>query len=139
MLLRLPAAAGSNRRMAGMDTLAMQFDLMQDCAMKILLAIISWLTLACFALAAEPNSCASLTELQCIKSSECTLSPVEINKYICRAATGKCELDFIQFENSKQSCETKQGCKYVPGNCYCPPDMLCRCGGGPPPKCVEQE
>ena len=91
-----------------------------------------------FTVAAEPQSCSSLSELQCIKSSECTLNLVERNKYICAPDRGRCEVGFIQWGNNKvQSCESKRGCKYVPGNCYCQPDVICRCGGGEPPKCIE--
>lgn len=89
-------------------------------------------------MATKSRSCALLTELECIKSPDCTLTFVETNKYICRPATGKCEVGFVQWGDTQiQSCEAKPGCKYIPGSCYCPPDVDCRCGGGQPPKCVE--
>ena len=95
-------------------------------------------TFTTFTVAAESQSCSSLTELQCIKSTECTLKFVERNKYVCAPANGKCEVGFIQWgDNQVQSCESKSGCKYVPGSCYCRPDVICRCGGGEPPKCIE--
>ena len=91
------------------------------------------------AIAADSESCESLTELACIKSPACTLVQVETNSYRCRPATGKCELGFLQWgEKQKENCESKPDCKYVPGSCYCPPDVICRCGGGRPPQCVKQ-
>jgi hypothetical protein len=89
--------------------------------------------------AGELTQCNLLSELNCIKTPACTLVQKGVNDYQCRGAVGKCEVDFIQWgEKQIESCETKPGCKYVPGNCYCPPDVLCRCGGGKPPQCVEE-
>lgn len=43
------------------------------------------------------------------------------------------------FVGSKKSCESKEGCKYIPaGPCYCPPNVRCICGGGPPPQCMPE-
>ena len=91
------------------------------------------------AMAAKTTSCESLSELACIKSPTCTLVQVETNRYLCRVATGKCELGFIQWgEKQQERCESKPGCAYVPGNCYCRPDVACPCGGGKPPQCIER-
>ena len=103
----------------------------------IVLLVFSGLSFVTYTVAAEPDSCVSLTELQCIKSTECKLYSVGRDKYACRPARGKCELDFIQWGDAKNSCESKQGCKFIPRNCYCPPDVICRCEGGEPPKCVD--
>ena len=44
---------------------------------------------------------------------------------------------YKDFENYKQTCEELKICKYVPpGECYCPPEVKCICGGGGEPKCV---
>lgn len=86
---------------------------------------------------AEQDACSSLTELQCINSSEYTFDLIELGKYRCRPAAGLCELGFTQRLDTQKRCESKPGCKCVPGNCYCPPDVACRCGGGTPPKCIE--
>jgi len=91
------------------------------------------------AMAAKTMSCESLNELACIKSPARTLVQVETNRYLCRVATGKCELGFIQWgEKQRERCESKPGCDYVPGNCYCPPDVTCPCGGGKPPQCIAR-
>ena len=96
--------------------------------------------LASGAAAGEKAQCGSLGELQCIKSPVCTLVQVKDNGYQCRAASGKCEAGFIQWGDKQvESCESKADCKYVPGVCYCSPDVLCRCGGGKPPRCVESK
>lgn len=90
------------------------------------------------AVAGEKEQCGSSGELQCIKSPVCTLVHVKDHNYRCRAAAGKCEVGFIQWGDKQvESCETKTGCKYIPGSCYCPPDVLCRCSGGKPPHCEE--
>jgi hypothetical protein len=89
--------------------------------------------------AEELTQCSSLNELNCIKDPACTLVQKGVIGYQCRGAVGKCEVDFIQWgETQSESCESKTGCKYVPGKCYCPPDVLCRCGGGKPPQCIEE-
>jgi len=84
------------------------------------------------------DACAGLDEMQCITSDECTLIFTEEEReYRCRAAEGRCERGFRQHEGDAEACEAKEGCRYVPGQCYCSPDVTCICGGGPPPQCVE--
>jgi len=90
--------------------------------------------------AQESAACAQLTELECIGSSVCTLEQVAAHgKYRCREARGRCETGFRQAGEGdiKQQCESRPGCAFNPGNCYCPPNLNCFCGGGPPPQCVE--
>ncbi len=79
------------------------------------------------------------TELQCIDSGDWTLVLVGewSGQYFCRPAEGPCEQGFLQRTDTEGSCEAKQGCVFDPGFCYCPPDLVCFCGGGPPPQCVE--
>jgi len=80
-----------------------------------------------------------LAELQCINSGESTLILVgeAPGVYVCRAAEGPCEQGFRQRIDTAEMCEAKEGCVFDPGFCYCPPDLVCFCGGGPPPQCVE--
>lgn len=89
----------------------------------------------------EPSdACAALDEMQCITSDECTLVlPEGEREYRCRAAEGRCETGFRQHDGDAESCEAKEGCRFVPGQCYCSPDVTCICGGGPPPQCVEAD
>jgi hypothetical protein len=85
-------------------------------------------------------SCQQLSELQCIKSESCSLVQEGVNRYRCQLAVGKCEIGFRQWgENQMENCEVKPGCQYYSGNCYCPPDVICRCGGGKPPQCIEKK
>lgn len=87
----------------------------------------------------EPaDACAGLDEMRCITSDECTLVlPEEGREYRCRTAEGRCERGFRQHDGDAESCEAKEGCRFVPGQCYCSPNVTCICGGGPPPQCVE--
>jgi hypothetical protein len=64
----------------------------------------------------------------------------EHGKYICRAAVGRCEIGFRQAGDGdiKKDCESKAGCEFKWANCYCPPNLNCTCGGGPPAQCVER-
>ena len=83
--------------------------------------------------------CGDLTELQCGSSELCTLILVGemTGEYVCRPPEGPCETGFRQSSDTAESCEAKEDCSYVPGVCYCPPDLVCFCGGGPPPQCLE--
>jgi hypothetical protein len=90
-------------------------------------------------LPSDGGACARLTELACIDSDRCTLAVTEdgSREYVCREAAGPCETGFRQRGNDADACEAKSGCRFVPGRCYCSPDVTCICGGGPPPQCVE--
>jgi hypothetical protein len=84
------------------------------------------------------GACSSLKELACIDSADCTLAVAEGSReYFCRDAEGPCETGFRQRGDGADACEAKPGCRFVPGRCYCSPDVTCICGGGPPPQCVE--
>ena len=84
----------------------------------------------------DDKSCQQLTEKACLTSAACTLKKTkEASGYECLPAKDHCELLFRQNEGTKEICESKQGCEFVPGQCYCPPDVLCVCGGGEPPLC----
>jgi hypothetical protein len=101
--------------------------------------LVAWLTWA-RPVHAETRSCSTITELECLHSAECTLVPTEQRgKYTCRASVGHCEIGFAQEGEGdiKQQCEARPGCEFQPGSCFCPPDKVCVCGGGPPAQCVE--
>lgn len=60
---------------------------------------------------------------------------------VANAEKDHCDIDspatYNNFENYRQKCEQLKHCKYVPpGECYCPPEVKCICGGGNPPKCI---
>jgi hypothetical protein len=86
---------------------------------------------------AEP--CEQRSELQCISATDCTLHQIGPpgSKYECRDAANACEQGFRQKSGTPEECEAKPGCVFVPQNCYCAPDpdVVCRCGGGPPSQC----
>lgn len=80
-----------------------------------------------------PTDCASLGPDACIAASSCTLDHAEGQPYACRAAAGPCEEGLAQ--SDRAACEARAGCEWDPGRCYCPEDVECFCGGGPPPLC----
>ena len=100
--------------------------------------------------AAEAPPCAALSEAACLESERCTLEVVEgedsdgkaipegTGGYRCRAAEGPCETGFRQGSHSAEECVARSGCQFIPGRCYCPPGVVCICGGGPPPRCAEE-
>ncbi len=80
--------------------------------------------------------CDSLSELDCLKSMDCVLDQEpETKNYFCRNPVDDCEKGFSQYDPKKKACESKSNCQFIPGKCYCPPDVLCVCGGGSPPFC----
>ena len=84
--------------------------------------------------------CSTLTELECITSGSCTLEQSDSSKdYFCRANIDPCEAGFKQRSSTQVECENTEKCQYQSGNCYCSPDLLCRCGGGIPPNCVSKD
>lgn len=86
------------------------------------------------------KSCASLSELDCLKSPDCILQKNQKDSgYLCRAADNRCELGFKQSLHQKSDCEAKEGCKFLPANCYCEPNKLCVCGGGAPAMCIPDQ
>ncbi|WP_455202576.1 hypothetical protein [Kaarinaea lacus] len=83
------------------------------------------------------KSCANLSELDCLKSPICILQKNQRDStYQCRAADNSCESGFMQSLHQKSDCEAKQGCKFLPANCYCEPEKLCACAGGTPAMCM---
>jgi hypothetical protein len=93
--------------------------------------------LAFSTVATSAESCEKLTELQCINSADCTLHQrgARGSHYSCEAAANACERGFKQKSGTQADCESKTGCIFVPQSCYCAPDVICRCGGGPPSQC----
>ena len=90
----------------------------------------------------ESKPCSETTELECLQSTQCTLVQTQVHgKYTCRDAIGHCEIGFRQVADYdiQKDCEAKPGCEFKIANCYCPPNVNCACGGGPPAQCVEQK
>jgi len=91
-------------------------------------------------LAQEHKTCSAYSELDCIHSTECKLELTgEHSKYVCRESVGRCESGFRQAGDGdiREACESMPGCQFEPGSCFCPPNVACVCGGGPPAQCVE--
>jgi len=87
-------------------------------------------------LTSEEKECARMPEQECFSSAACTLTKNQTGSgYQCRYAKDHCELMFRQSEGTRESCEAKTGCAYVPASCYCPPGISCECTGGEPARC----
>jgi hypothetical protein len=98
-------------------------------------------TVSACTLAQEHKACSAYSELDCIRSTECKLQQTgEHGKYVCRDSVGRCELGFRQAGDGdiRKDCEAMPGCHFEPGSCFCPPNVACVCGGGPPAQCVER-
>jgi len=80
-----------------------------------------------------PESCATLTNAECLSSRTCVLDHVTGLQYRCRPAAGPCELAFKR--GGQAACEREDGCVFAPGSCYCPGPAPCVCAGGPVPSC----
>ncbi len=90
----------------------------------------------------QAKPCSQATELECIQSTQCTLVQTQVHgKYTCRDAVGHCETGFRQSADYdiQKDCEAKSGCMLKIANCYCPANLECACGGGPPAQCVERK
>ncbi len=88
--------------------------------------------------AAASRGCSDLDEAACFESAECMVALEPGAKtYTCRAASGPCEAGFVQADTS--TCPVERDCELVPASCYCPPTVLCICGGGEPPGCAGVE
>jgi hypothetical protein len=86
--------------------------------------------------------CGDMGELECINSTSCKLELIAPHgKYVCRESLGRCEHGFRQAGNGdiQKLCEANAGCVFQPGNCYCPPNLECACGGGAPAQCHEDK
>ena len=102
---------------------------------------LSGLLLSACALAQEHKACSTYSELDCIRSTECKLEQAgERGKYLCRESAGRCELGFRQAGDGdiRKDCESMPGCQFEPASCFCPPNLNCACGGGPPAQCTER-
>lgn len=86
---------------------------------------------------AATADCAALGELACLAPNDCVLVAAgeSGDGYVCRPAENDCERDFDQRNPDADACAAREGCTYDGGSCYCPPDVTCICGGGPPPRC----
>jgi low affinity Fe/Cu permease len=86
--------------------------------------------------------CPSLTIKECLQSLVCTLVLSDDSKhdnvrYQCRKSANRCEQNFNQLQASKDNCESKPGCRFVPGNCECPAGKPCDCQRKDPPQCTN--
>ena len=106
------------------------------------LPILGCLLMPAISTGTDSKSCSELTELDCIHSTECKLVQAQAHGgYICRAAIGHCEIGFRQVADYdiQKDCEAKPGCEFKIAKCFCPPNLECACGGGPPAQCVERK
>lgn len=93
------------------------------------------LLLACTPLAEDDDAataCPQMEHDECIASGECLLdySLQSYGRYQCRSVIDPCE------SNSDQAdCSADALCHWSAGECYCPQDQVCVCGGGPAPSC----
>ena len=81
------------------------------------------------------NGCFVATESRCLASAKHTLWQ-DGQRYVCRRAVSECERGFVQEKHGPEDCEALGECEFVPGQCYCPPQVVCVCGGGPPSRCT---
>lgn len=88
----------------------------------------------------DAESCSSLSIQGCLSSRECTLVFDKVSEsYQCQNVNNQCEKGFSQADDTREICESRPGCKYQASNCFCPPGVDCRCGGGTPAMCVPEE
>jgi hypothetical protein len=68
----------------------------------------------------------------CIAAAGCVLELYAsgVDGYRCRAAEDQCE-----GISNADACGALAPCEWAPGACYCPADVNCVCGGGPPDQC----
>jgi len=112
---------------------------------RSLIVLLALVSSGCVSNAATPaqesKPCNEYSELECTRSSQCTLVQTgQHGGYACRAAQGRCETGFRQVSDGdiQKDCEAKPGCEFKPASCYCPPNLECVCGGGPPAQCRER-
>jgi hypothetical protein len=88
---------------------------------------------------ASQTNCSALSVTDCLNSVECMLESGEAGRdYQCRVAKNQCESGFSQAIDTRDTCESRPGCKYIAANCFCPPGVECVCGGGAPAVCVPE-
>jgi hypothetical protein len=99
--------------------------------------------------------CADIDHLSCFTSTKCMLiQDLDEGPYHCAAPTDQCQVQFrqgflsasglsIELERGAKisaACEAREGCEYIPmGKCFCPPGVVCFCGGGTPPNCLTKD
>ncbi len=87
----------------------------------------------------DQDNCSALSIGVCLSSRSCVVEPdTGSQQYLCRRAKNSCESDFSQLVDKAEVCEAKDGCKYQPAKCFCPPGIECVCGGGPPAMCIPE-
>ncbi len=80
------------------------------------------------------DDCDTLGRDDCIASPDCALHFSEIYDpgYACHPAILECE----RFDDV--GCRALGQCRFTSGECYCPEEEVCGCGGGPPPGCLSR-
>lgn len=68
----------------------------------------------------------------CLEAPGCVLDLNDEGAFECREPTNDCEAQV-----GEPNCQATEGCTFYPGECFCPPNLDCVCGGGPPPICRE--
>lgn len=83
------------------------------------------------------TSCAPMSgPEECLNSSQNTLV-LSDRGYSCQRASNQCDDNFRQAVDGAEVCTAKAGCEFLTGFCYCPPNVQCVCGGGPPSQCAQ--
>lgn len=101
--------------------------------------------------------CAELSREACRRSLVCTLAAPAgraADRYICRPASGNCEVGLRQIDEDVDRCAQRTACGWREGACYCAcrgagrtavPDgdelaaCDCECSGGAPPGCAARD
>lgn len=80
-----------------------------------------------------PQDCSDLGRDTCIANPRCILTGSEDRDpgYECVPSRGGCE------ELGMGDCLSDLGCRWDPGECYCPEGLDCACAGGPAPVCKQ--
>jgi hypothetical protein len=75
--------------------------------------------------------CTKLKQLECMTERKC----VRV-RFSCEATTDPCEIAWQELHGTQASCEAMTNCRFIPREpCYCPPNVVCKCGGGAPDRC----
>ncbi len=81
--------------------------------------------------AEEVSVCEKLYQKACMEEPRCAYT----GKF-CRPTNDPCEIAWLELEGTLASCESMTACDYIKAEqCYCPPDVICVCGGGAPEQC----
>jgi len=83
--------------------------------------------------------CESLNHQACLDSKKCNLV-IDAQKILaCHRSTNHCDSNFSQQSDTKESCETKNGCVYMSAPCLCLPGAVCFCDENQLPLCTPRK